>query len=94
MDNMGNMGNAALGLRLKALRTNNSRGKKLTQRDVAAFASDSGREGYTSICKIENGKLNPSHATAAIFILLSLLTEEQINQAEAIMEDLFKAPPT
>jgi transcriptional regulator with XRE-family HTH domain len=50
---------------------------KLTQADVAFFASDEGEAGQSTMSKMENGKLGTSRATRSIYVLLSLMTPEQ-----------------
>lgn len=61
---------------------------KLTQADVAYFISDQGREGASTVSKIEAGKINPSRATLSIYVLLSFLSLEQMEQAKNIIDDM------
>lgn len=77
---------ASLGQRLKALRRQAK--TKITQADLAFFLSDEGNAGYSTVSKIEHDKFPPRRATIAIYALLSVLTQEQIEQAQSLMIDL------
>lgn len=62
----------------------------LTQAQVAFFATENG-EGVPTVSKLETGKINPSRATSALYVLLSLLSERQREDAKRLLNEI--APP-
>lgn len=72
-----------IGERLKAMRESAG----LTQKRFAAFVTESGRDG-TTISKLEKGVINPSRATVGIYVMASIMTPEQVEEAMQTLEEM------
>ncbi|WP_448205330.1 hypothetical protein [Azospirillum sp. sgz302134] len=63
----------------------------LTQAGFAFFATGEGESGNATVSKWESGKLNASRSTVALYIMASMLTPEQMEEARRRMDEML--PP-